>query len=469
MPGLNREQQRLKTLNEMGLLEADSIPIFEEATQTAAHLLDVPICVLGLPDHEKHLFKSAFGLSRIGLMNSLAMTRQLPRSEAFGTHVLESQQPLAITDTTLQSAFSDYVIVQRYGIRSYLGVPLVLSNGSCIGTLEVMDLEPRKFTHRDISCLELVARWSMSEYERSYVQKQQLGHTQSAFPVASTDSLSSSTSTVKSNLLAQMTQELRTPLTSILGMASVLNREIYGPLTDKQKEYLNIVHTSGQYLLSLVNEILELGALDDSSASLNINSIDIEMLCQQALSTLELAARRRDQSIQLTIEPGSRIWLLDKDKVRQMLYHLVFSVIQSATAESIIRVHVSRKQTNLNIKVWTSHPWFGEETPLDELTSSPVLIGELASQNGATHGTASAPSRTPLSDSYISAMTTFGTTEGTVTEPTSSRTSRQGLGLMLSRRLAEMHDGSISIQGTSESGYSYVISLPQFAGAAAEG
>ncbi len=68
----SREQQRLKALSDLGLRQPETIPVFEEATQTAAHFLEAPISILGFVDHERHWFKSAVGLSRLGLMNYLA-------------------------------------------------------------------------------------------------------------------------------------------------------------------------------------------------------------------------------------------------------------------------------------------------------------------------------------------------------------------------------------------------------------
>lgn len=165
-PGSEPEQQRLQALLELGLLEPESFPVFEEATQTAAHCLDAPICILGVLDRDRHLFKSAVGLSRIGLMNSLATSRQLPRLESFCTHVVDSRQVLAIPDTLANPAFADSLLVQSYGIRSYLGVPLFTSMGYCVGTLAIMELGPRTFTTKDIELLQLTARWSMSEFER---------------------------------------------------------------------------------------------------------------------------------------------------------------------------------------------------------------------------------------------------------------------------------------------------------------
>lgn len=470
------EQQRLFTLNQLGLLEADSTPIFEEATQTAAHFLNAPICTLGLIDQNRLWFKSAVGLSRIGLMNDLASSRQLPRYESFCNQVVESRQPLAIADTSIHPQFARSVLVHRYGIRAYLGVPLRTSSGYCLGTLAIMDLACREFTSRDIEMLEMTARWCMSEFERNHLLKQQqLSHLYEA-EQASTSLESPSaiaplgpTVSVKSDLIAHMTQELRTPLTSILGMASVLTREVYGPLTDKQKEYMGIVHTSGQYLLTLVNEILELGALNDTNPTLSLSSVDIEMLCQQALKTLEQAAQRREQELRLTVEPGRRIWLLDKDKVRQMIYHLIFSVIQASSADSIIRIHVSRKTDGLNIMVWTTNPWLGDGFPQDDLSSSQMLLAEIGAGMKAPTAASGSPKAWghtemmgyPNTDADLDGAVDSAKAGSDAADALSlSKVSRQSLGLMLSRQLAEMHGGQISLQGATEIGYRYVISLP---------
>lgn len=451
-----REQQRLQAMTELGLLESESIPVFEEAIQTAAHFLEAPICLLSLVAQETQWFKSAVGLSRLGLMNELATSRKLTRSEGFCTYVVDSQQTLVIADTTSHPAFAASVLTQQYGIRAYLGVPLMASHGICLGTLAVMDLAPRVFTHREAEFLELTARWSMSEFERRRLLKQPAsapGPQLTTAPPALNP-----TTQVKVELLAQLTQELRTPLTSVMGMASVLTHEIYGPLTTKQKEYLDIVHHSGQYLLSLVNEILELSALEDGGPTLNLTSVDIEMLCQQAINTLEQAALRREQQIRLSVEPGSRIWLLDKNKVRQILYHLIFSVIQSSNAGSIIRVHVSRKTNGLNIAIWISHPWLGEGLPYADLTPPLPLV---TPQGDLETSLYEAGLRSPTNRHSEEFMLPDGQTDDEVNPENQS--ARRNLGLLLSHHLAEMHGGRVTLQGTVDSGYRYVVSLPHLA------
>lgn len=478
-----KEQQRLKALSELGLRQPETIPVFEEATQTAAHFLEAPISILGFIDQERHWFKSAVGLSRLGLMNNLAQSRQLLRRESFCTQVVESIQVLFIGDTqkVTDTVITECKLVQNYGIRSYLGAPLIDAGGNCLGALAVMDLVPRNFTPRDIEFLQIIARWCMSEFERNRLvqvkPEKSIYKSTPSLPLKgertadlkitapASEKGQVSTKQIKLELLAQLTQELRTPLTSVLGMASVLGREIYGPLTNKQKEYLEIIQHSGRYLLSLVNEITELGAVDDNTNVLNLAPVDIEMLCQQAINTLEEVANRREQEIRLSIEPGrSRIWPLDKDKVRQILYHLVFSVIQLSATGSVVRIHVSYKEDTINITVWVSHPWLGdgitEVDPYFRLNPSPLLelVGEAAKYNihaDNEEKSGTVPAEMDKSHPGLSAASS----SIDLTKPSGSL-SRESLGLLLGCQLAELHGGQISIQGSLESGYRYVLSLP---------
>ena len=462
-----REQQRLNALTELGLLGSETVPVFEEATQTAAHFLGVPICILGLMAQEYQHYKSAVGLSRLGLMNELTIVRRLPRLETFCTHVVDSQQPLVISDTLDHPAFADSALVHRYNIRAYLGVPLINSSGYCLGTLAVMSLLPHQFSPKDIEFLGLTARWSLSEFERQAVSKVssppvqvppvQVGVAIAPRPAPATNP---ATHQLKLDLLGQLTQELRTPLTSVLGMASMLNREIYGPLTMKQKEYLDIIHSSGQYLLSLVNEIVQLSELEETPKDLTLAPVDIEMVCQQVSNTLAQALHRRQQQIRLSVEPGRRVGLLDKSKIHQMLYHLVFYASQSSTAGSTIRLHASWKKKHLNLTVWVFHPWLDEDITCADRHPQPSLVS-------STFPEGSVLMDYPIELETIDRETDLLESNPEVSAPSATLSDNSieinstHLGLLLCRQLAELHGGQLLIQARLEAGYRYVISLPQ--------
>ncbi|MBW3584949.1 MAG: sensor histidine kinase [Cyanobacteria bacterium 0813] len=277
-----------------------------------------------------------------------------------------------------------------------------------------------------------------------------------------------STNSIKVKLLHNLAQELLTPLTSVLGMASVLKQEIYGPLTNKQKEYIDVIQDSSRSLRSLVEEILELAELDDSAFTLKRTAVDIETLCQQVVTILSPTAIRREQEINLSMGPGPRIWLVDKDKVQQMLHQLIFSIIQSAGAGSVIRVHVSRKEDGINIGVWVFHPWLGESLPHAKLYSDYLL------KVGSDSGSPSNPEtdslglepqlpiqggqRLTLAFSELAALAAQNAED---TAPVlAGYGARERLGLLLCCQLVEIQGGQLSIQGAPESGYRYVLSLP---------
>ncbi|UNU26098.1 ATP-binding protein [Microcoleus vaginatus] len=277
-----------------------------------------------------------------------------------------------------------------------------------------------------------------------------------------------STNSIKVKLLNNLAQELLTPLTSVLGMASVLKQEIYGPLTSKQKEYIDVIQDSSRSLRSLVEEILELSELDDSAFTLKRTAVDIETLCQQIVTILSSAASRREQEINLSMGPGPRIWLVDKDKVQQMLHHLIFSIIQSAGAGSVIRVHVSRKEDGINIGVWVFHPWLGESLPHAKLYTDYLLKAGSGSGSPSISETDSlglegqlptqGSQRLTLAFSELAALVAQNAED---TAPVlAGYGARERLGLLLCCQLVEIQGGQLSIQGAPESGYRYVLWLP---------
>ncbi len=483
-----REHKRFKVLSQLGLLASEAVPVFEEATQTASAFLEAPICVLGLVVEQQLWFKSAVGLSTIGLMNKLASSRKIALEESFATYIVDSQQPLVINRTLSESIFAESVLTQHYGIRAYLGVPLISSEGLCLGTLEVMDWQPRQFSQKDVDFLALTARWCLREFERNYLLKTQQQptiesslespvpssqqpewehHNRYSQPLtkinpASQDAVAA-TNPIKIKLLSQLTQELRTPLTSVIGMASVLRREVYGPLTSKQQEYLEIIHNSGQNLISLVDEIVSLGVLSEQDSGISATSIDIEMLCQQVINSLLDNAKQHQQSLRLSIEPGNRIWSLDKDKVRQALYYLIISVLEMSEAGGEVRVHVSRRNRALNIAVWLSHPWLGEGLPQVEFYSQSVTKALALNENSTDNNVHSGMSDILLGNKVLTSaalMSVINDGENVKKKPT-DKIPRDVLGLLFCCHLTELHEGQVIVQGSSESGYRYILQFPK--------
>jgi len=451
---------RTQTIEDLGLNSSEAIPIFDEATQTVSRLLAMPVSILSVIDTETQHFKSVVGLSSLGLMNQLAAARHLPRQESFCTQVIDSGKTFALEDATAHPAFSRSLLVQQYGIQSYLGAPLITAEGCCIGTLSVMDLMPHQFSEQEVAFLELTARWCMSEFEnRQAIAKLQQGTHPLQSPQAAgaqndTDeaSLLSKLNQVRFNLIVQLTQDLRNPLTSIAGMANMLSREIYGPLSEKQQEYTNIVLNSSQQMLGMVDEIVGVGESKEADNQLLLASVDVEMIAQQAIAALATLSSQQDVQVKLTVEPGSRIWNLDKRIIKQLIYHLVFSIIQMSTAGSTIRLHISRKASSISLALWVSNPWLGEDLP-----QAIIAWGQ---RNKSLSFKKTLPTHSTANHYAMNANDTSFSLSSTSNSTAQENNSRQELGLLLSRYLTETHGGEATVQGSAATGYRYVITLP---------
>ena len=494
----SRSEQRLSIITELGLLASEAVPIFEETTQRAASFSGVPIGILSLVVGDELCFKSTVGLSSSGMTNPLATQRKISLHESFGVYVVDSQQPLVIENPLSNAVFANSILVQHYGIKTYLGVPLISYSGVCIGTLEVMDWVERSFDDRDLEHITLLARWCLGEFERSQGRENQAGTlitkinqpkwqssaslllqsqvSAKTLPNTAPDNestpvtqdiveISSNTETnpIKIKLLSQLTQELRTPLTSVIGMASVLHREVYGPLTVKQREYLEIIHDSGQNLITLVDEIVSLGVLSDQDTKLDLVAVDIEMLCQQVINSLTDISKQHQQVLSLSVEPGNRIWSVDKEKIRQALYYLIISILEMSEPGGEVKIHVSKRNEALNIAVGISHPWLGEDFGETKLHSQAVTqalnLNQDLNQTGENCDTEA--NELTLANRQIltsSALMMVINDENTLDKNT-NKIPRDILGLLFCCHLTELHQGKVVVQGSANTSYRYLLQI----------
>lgn len=497
-----REGQRLEALSELGLSVSEAVPIFEETTQKAAAFSGAPISILSLAVKEELWFKSAVGLSSNGLTNQLAIQRKIALNESFGKYVIDSHQPLIINNALSSPVFATSILVQHYAIKTYLGVPLISSSGICVGILEVMDWVERQLDSRDLEHLNLLACWCLGEFERSQMLKARSNKSASKknqpdwqqangsmvlsnigyqeVPEATLDSKSNvisnvieqdrrvlgniETNPIKIKLLSQLTQELRTPLTSVIGMASVLHQEVYGPLTIKQREYLEIIHNSGQNLISLVDEIVSLGVLSELDSTINMVAVDLEMLCQQVVNSLADLTKQHQQMLSLSLEPGSRIWSLDKEKIRQALYYLIVSILEMSEPGAEVKIHVSKRNKVLNIAVGVSHPWLGADFGQTKMYSQ--AITQALNLNQDLYRTRDldpkAVNNTLINRQILtsSALMTVINDKNMVNTNT-SKIPRDILGLLFCCHLTELHRGKVIVQGSPSSSFRYLLQFPE--------
>ncbi len=143
------EGARLAALADLSILDAAPEAAFDRFTRLAAELLDVPVSLVCLVDRDRQFLKSHYGLPQ-----RWAQVRQTPLSHSLCQHVVASRQPLIVEDARDHELVSDNLAARDLSVQAYAGIPLVLEDGSAVGSLCAIDTQPRRWTPRELHILE---------------------------------------------------------------------------------------------------------------------------------------------------------------------------------------------------------------------------------------------------------------------------------------------------------------------------
>jgi GAF domain-containing protein len=159
---------RLRELRDTRLLDSPAAESFDRLTRLTATVLNVPVALVSLVDDDRQFFKSCLGLSQ-----PWAQQRQTPLSHSFCRHVVESGQPLVISDAREHPVLRDNPAIYDIGIIAYMGVPLITPTGNVLGTLCAVDHQPRHWTTEQVEILSNLAGSVLSEIQ---LHAAQYGH-----------------------------------------------------------------------------------------------------------------------------------------------------------------------------------------------------------------------------------------------------------------------------------------------------
>ena len=226
----------------------------------------------------------------------------------------------------------------------------------------------------------------------------------------------------KTKFLANMSHELRTPLNAIIGFSELLDQELFGPLQPRQKEYVRNVLHSGQHLLGIINDILDLSSVEAGRLALNKEMTSISAVVDSVETIVSALAKRQGITLEVEIPGEIPKMNLDPLRIKQVLYNLLSNGIKftprggkvrlAAKLVGQERVEIAVADTGIGIRAEDMPKLFKEFARLD-----PGPAVELRA-------------------------------EGT------------GLGLALTKRLIELHGGDVSMQSEPGKGTTVTVSLP---------
>nr|WP_257236047.1 ATP-binding protein [Nostoc sp. 'Peltigera malacea cyanobiont' DB3992] len=225
-------------------------------------------------------------------------------------------------------------------------------------------------------------------------------------------------SRAKTEFLATMSHELRTPLNAIMGLSQLLQQEIVGSLNEKQNEYVSCIYSSGEHLLAVINDILDLSKVEAGKEELLLSSLSVADICNYAIWTVR--DRASEKGLQLThkIDLEADICIADERRIKQMLLNLLTNAIKFTPAGEVSLVV---KKVPQGITFTVSDTGIGIDSSQFQFLFEPFK--QLDSR---------------LNRQY----------EGT------------GLGLALTRKLARLHGGDVTFTSILGKGSDFTLFLP---------
>ncbi len=226
----------------------------------------------------------------------------------------------------------------------------------------------------------------------------------------------------RDNFLANMSHELRTPLTAILGMSEILGEQVRGPLNSKQIQYVKNIYASGEHLLQLINDILDLSKIDARQIKLELQYVPFQEVCDSSVNFIRQQAEKKNLQMAVNVDPKQPMIQADARRLKQILINLLNNAVKFTPAGGQFGLDVKDDPEDaawVQFTVWDTGIGIAPED--QEMLFQPFV--QIDSK---------------LNRRY----------EGT------------GLGLVLVSRFTELHNGKVTLESEPDQGTRVTVHLP---------
>jgi PAS domain S-box-containing protein len=315
------------------------------------------------------------------------------------------------------------------------GLPSAIANGTWMGETALLNLQGEEIP---TSQLIIAHKSPQGEVEfLSTILRDMRIHKEYEQRLERSNAELTRATRLKDEFLANMSHELRTPLNAILGMSETLQEEIFGVLNERQQKLIATIESSGQHLLELINDILDVSKIEAGKLELHMTPVSVMQLCQSSLAFVKQQAIEKGIKLKSDLQPNLGDIIVDERRMRQVLINLLNNAVKFTPngGQVMLRVYLE----------------YLEVLPLDEddsPTESEFLYSLCFSIIDTGIGIAP-EDQDKLFQPFIQ-----------IDSSLNRKYAGTGLGLTLVKQIVELHGASITVTSELDQGSCFTVRLP---------
>ena len=388
------EQERLKALRAYAILDTPADRHFTDLVEVASYICETPIAMVSLVDADRQWFKAKVGVD----------VQQTTRDVAFCAHAILQEEMLEVADATRDPRFSDSALVTgEPGIRFYAGVPLITSDNFALGTLCVVDRQPRQLNASQREALEALSRQvvAMIETHRAYIRVRELAKQ-------------------KDDFLRVASHDLKNPLQAIRGATDLLSlfteQEHSSP---EMREFVDMIQDRAGAMQRIIEDFVDCQAMEDGQLKLTLSSVDLTEVARDVVAGHTPTAHAKGIALSVIVVGEVTPVRVDRARIAQVLENLVGNAIKFSPRGARVTVRLSSVADRVRVEVADNGPGLAEA----DMPRLFTRYGRLSAQ------------------------------------PTGGETST-GLGLAICKQLVEAHGGQIGAGNGEGGGATFWFEVP---------
>tara|TARA_R110001599_G_scaffold301415_1_gene507018 strand:+ start:2033 stop:3223 length:1191 start_codon:yes stop_codon:yes gene_type:complete len=319
-----QEEDRLAELLKFEILDSADESCFDELTELASNICGTPISLISLIDSKRQWFKSRVGLE----------AQETPKDLAFCAHAILQKDIFEVPNALADERFVDNPLVtESPDIRFYAGQPLVTSNGLPIGTLCVIDTQPRSLNDEQKRALEILAKQVISQLELRLHARKMLRMNKE-----------------REKFYGILAHDLKSPFNGVIGLSRLLvdNAESFNQ--DKTKLYSNEILNSSLRIYQILDEILQWTHHSASNGKPPLNTFKIKECVDNSTELLSESIKAKDITIKIEVAESINA-IGNKALFETAARNLLSNAIKYSPRGGSILIQASNKEQNMHFSI----------------------------------------------------------------------------------------------------------------------